>query len=84
MKGDETPIAYLSHAQEYSTAFAKTDEPVKDKDIVMLAISKLKKNTMALSLVVLPNTLLLLLMNYTTFSVITKFSSTSLKPLSMF
>jgi len=43
MKGDETPIAYLSRAQEYSTALANIGEPMKDKDLVMLAISGLRE-----------------------------------------
>ncbi|GKF21854.1 hypothetical protein Tco_0070492, partial [Tanacetum coccineum] len=37
--GDETPDAYLNRAQEYVDALAAIGEPVKDKDLVMLAVS---------------------------------------------
>nr|GFC31915.1 nucleotide-binding, alpha-beta plait [Tanacetum cinerariifolium] len=37
--GDETHEAYLNHAQEHVDALATIDEPVKDKDIVMLVVS---------------------------------------------
>ncbi|GJV81769.1 hypothetical protein Tco_1517639 [Tanacetum coccineum] len=39
MHGDETPDAYLNLAQEYVDALAAIDEPVKDKDLVMLVVS---------------------------------------------
>ncbi|GKE67644.1 hypothetical protein Tco_1521805 [Tanacetum coccineum] len=39
MHNDETPDAYLNHAQEYVDALATISEPVKDKDLVMLAVS---------------------------------------------
>ncbi|GJV35109.1 hypothetical protein Tco_1407586 [Tanacetum coccineum] len=39
MHGDETPDAYLNRAQEYADALAAIGEPVKDKDLVMLAVS---------------------------------------------
>ncbi|GKE08690.1 nucleotide-binding alpha-beta plait domain-containing protein, partial [Tanacetum coccineum] len=38
MHGDETPDAYLNRAQEYADALAAIGEPVKDKDLVMLAV----------------------------------------------
>ncbi|GKD56773.1 putative RNA-directed DNA polymerase, partial [Tanacetum coccineum] len=41
MHGDETPGAYLNRAQEYTNALAAIGEPVKDKDLVMLAVSGL-------------------------------------------
>ncbi|GKE70275.1 nucleotide-binding alpha-beta plait domain-containing protein, partial [Tanacetum coccineum] len=41
MNGDETPDAYLNHAQEYADALTAIGEPVKDKDLVMLAVSGL-------------------------------------------
>ncbi|GKB26900.1 nucleotide-binding alpha-beta plait domain-containing protein [Tanacetum coccineum] len=41
MHGDETPDAYLNCAQEYADAHAAIGEPVKDKDLVMLAVSGL-------------------------------------------
>ncbi|GJV05450.1 putative RNA-directed DNA polymerase [Tanacetum coccineum] len=41
MHGDETPDAYLNRAQEYADALAAIGEPVKDKDLVMLAVSVL-------------------------------------------
>nr|GFA02966.1 hypothetical protein [Tanacetum cinerariifolium] len=41
--GDETFDAYLNRAQEYSDALAAIGEPVKDKDLVMLAVSGLRK-----------------------------------------
>ncbi|GKA32284.1 putative ribonuclease H-like domain-containing protein [Tanacetum coccineum] len=43
MHGDETPDAYLNRAQEYADALATIGEPVKDKDLVMLVISGLRK-----------------------------------------
>ncbi|GKF87753.1 nucleotide-binding alpha-beta plait domain-containing protein [Tanacetum coccineum] len=43
MHGDETPDAYLNHAQEYADALATIGEPVKDKDLVMLVISGLRE-----------------------------------------
>ncbi|KAK1429018.1 hypothetical protein QVD17_11217 [Tagetes erecta] len=43
MKGDETPTAYLTRAQEYAIALANIGEPMKDKDLVMLVISGLKE-----------------------------------------
>ncbi|KAM0001405.1 putative RNA-directed DNA polymerase [Helianthus debilis subsp. tardiflorus] len=43
MKGDETPIAYLTRAQEYATALANIGEPFKDKDLVMLVLSGLRE-----------------------------------------
>nr|GEW37422.1 hypothetical protein [Tanacetum cinerariifolium] len=43
MHGDETPDAYLNHAQEYADALATIGEPVKDKDLVMLAVSCLRE-----------------------------------------
>nr|GEU74671.1 nucleotide-binding, alpha-beta plait [Tanacetum cinerariifolium] len=39
MHGDETPDAYLNHAQEYADALVSIGEPVKDKDLIMLAVS---------------------------------------------
>nr|GEW32898.1 ubiquitin-like domain-containing CTD phosphatase [Tanacetum cinerariifolium] len=39
MHGDETPDAYLNRAQEYADALAAIGESVKDKDLVMLAVS---------------------------------------------
>nr|GEV62103.1 integrase, catalytic core [Tanacetum cinerariifolium] len=41
MHGDKTPDVYLNRAQEYANALAAIGEPVKDKDLVMLAISGL-------------------------------------------
>ncbi|GJZ51573.1 calcineurin B-like protein 4, partial [Tanacetum coccineum] len=41
MHGDETPDAYLNRAQEYADALTAIGEPVKDKDLVMLAVSGL-------------------------------------------
>nr|GEX95865.1 nucleotide-binding, alpha-beta plait [Tanacetum cinerariifolium] len=41
--GDETFDAYLNRAQEYSDALVAIGEPVKDKDLVMLAVSGLRK-----------------------------------------
>ncbi|GJW67182.1 hypothetical protein Tco_0121606 [Tanacetum coccineum] len=38
MHGDQTPDAYLNRAQEYADALAAIGEPVKDKDLVMLAV----------------------------------------------
>ncbi|GKE77065.1 nucleotide-binding alpha-beta plait domain-containing protein, partial [Tanacetum coccineum] len=43
MHGDETPDAYLNHAQEYADALAAIDEPVKDKNLVMLAVLGLRE-----------------------------------------
>ncbi|GJW36623.1 nucleotide-binding alpha-beta plait domain-containing protein [Tanacetum coccineum] len=43
MHGDETPDAYLNRAQEYDDALAAIGEPVKDKDLVMLAVSGLRE-----------------------------------------
>ncbi|GJT14188.1 putative RNA-directed DNA polymerase [Tanacetum coccineum] len=43
MHGDETPDAYLNHAQEYADALATIGEPVKDKDLVMLVVSGLRE-----------------------------------------
>nr|GFB90675.1 nucleotide-binding, alpha-beta plait [Tanacetum cinerariifolium] len=37
MHVDETLDAYLNHAQEYADALTAISEPVKDKDLVMLA-----------------------------------------------
>nr|GEX75858.1 nucleotide-binding, alpha-beta plait [Tanacetum cinerariifolium] len=45
MHGDETPNAYLNRAQEYADALAAIDEPVKDKDHVMLVVSDTKANS---------------------------------------
>ncbi|XP_023749507.1 uncharacterized protein LOC111897788 [Lactuca sativa] len=42
MKPDESPIAYLTRAQEYSDALANIGEPMKEKDIVMLVLSGLR------------------------------------------
>nr|GEY44007.1 hypothetical protein [Tanacetum cinerariifolium] len=41
MHSDETFDAYLNRAQEYADPLAAIDEPVKDKDIVMLVVSSL-------------------------------------------
>ncbi|GJX07204.1 hypothetical protein Tco_0195136 [Tanacetum coccineum] len=41
MHGDETPDAYLNHAQEYVDALAAIGESVKDKDLIMLVVSHL-------------------------------------------
>ncbi|GJR39002.1 nucleotide-binding alpha-beta plait domain-containing protein [Tanacetum coccineum] len=43
MHGDGTPDAYLNRAQEYADALAAISEPVKDKDLVMLAVSGLRE-----------------------------------------
>ncbi|GJU31950.1 nucleotide-binding alpha-beta plait domain-containing protein [Tanacetum coccineum] len=43
MHGDETPDAYLNRAQEYADALAAIGEPVKDKDLVMLAVLGLRE-----------------------------------------
>ncbi|GKC10206.1 nucleotide-binding alpha-beta plait domain-containing protein [Tanacetum coccineum] len=43
MHDDETPNAYLNCAQEYADALAAINEPVKDKDLVMLAVSGLRE-----------------------------------------
>nr|GEU54167.1 hypothetical protein [Tanacetum cinerariifolium] len=40
MDGDKTHDAYLNRAQEYADALAAIGEPVKDKDLVMLAVSE--------------------------------------------
>ncbi|GJW04093.1 hypothetical protein Tco_1562949 [Tanacetum coccineum] len=39
MHGDETPNAYLNRAQEYVDALTIIGEPVKDKDLIMFAVS---------------------------------------------
>ncbi|GKC73388.1 retrovirus-related pol polyprotein from transposon TNT 1-94, partial [Tanacetum coccineum] len=39
MHNDETPDAYLNRVQEYADALAAISEPIKDKDLVMLAVS---------------------------------------------
>nr|GEY62099.1 putative ribonuclease H-like domain-containing protein [Tanacetum cinerariifolium] len=41
MHGDQTLDAYLNRAQEYADALAGIDEPVKNKDLVMLVVSGL-------------------------------------------
>nr|GEV80121.1 nucleotide-binding, alpha-beta plait [Tanacetum cinerariifolium] len=43
MQGDETHKAYLNHAQEHVDALAAIDEPVKDKDLVMLVVLGLRE-----------------------------------------
>lgn len=43
MKGDETVDAYLNRAQEYADALAAIGETVKDKDLVMLAVTGLRE-----------------------------------------
>nr|GEX97974.1 heat shock chaperonin-binding [Tanacetum cinerariifolium] len=43
MHGDETPDAYLNSAQEYANALTAIDEPVKDKDLVMLDVLGLRE-----------------------------------------
>ncbi|GKE22918.1 ribonuclease H-like domain-containing protein [Tanacetum coccineum] len=43
MHDDETLDAYLNRAQEYADALAAIGEPVKDKDLVMLAVSGLRE-----------------------------------------
>ncbi|KAI3817780.1 hypothetical protein L1987_11578 [Smallanthus sonchifolius] len=43
MKGDETPLTYLSRVTEYATALANIGEPMKDKDLVMLTFSSLRE-----------------------------------------
>ncbi|GKD19435.1 nucleotide-binding alpha-beta plait domain-containing protein [Tanacetum coccineum] len=43
MHGDETFDAYLNRAQEYADALAAIGEPVKDKDLIMLAVSGLRE-----------------------------------------
>ncbi|GJY72085.1 nucleotide-binding alpha-beta plait domain-containing protein [Tanacetum coccineum] len=43
MHGDEIPDAYLNRAQEYTDALAAIGEPIKDKDLVMLAVSGLRE-----------------------------------------
>ncbi|GKB80411.1 hypothetical protein Tco_0947306 [Tanacetum coccineum] len=45
MHGDETPDAYLNRAQEYADALAAIGEPVKDKDLVMLAVSGIREES---------------------------------------
>lgn len=42
MKGDETPLKYLSRAMKYASALANVGEPMNDKDLVMLTISGLR------------------------------------------
>ncbi|KAL4565328.1 hypothetical protein LXL04_029417 [Taraxacum kok-saghyz] len=42
MKCDESSSAYLTRAQEYSSALANISEPVKEKDLVMLVIYGLR------------------------------------------
>nr|GEX21560.1 nucleotide-binding, alpha-beta plait [Tanacetum cinerariifolium] len=39
--GDKTSDAYLNHAQEYADALVAIDEPVKNNDLVILAVSGL-------------------------------------------
>nr|GEV57586.1 integrase, catalytic core [Tanacetum cinerariifolium] len=43
MHSDKTPDAYLNRAQKYADALAAIDEPVKDKDLVMLAVLGLRE-----------------------------------------
>ncbi|GKD01352.1 putative ribonuclease H-like domain-containing protein [Tanacetum coccineum] len=43
MLGDETPDAYLNCAQEYADALKSISEHVKDKDLIMLDVSCLRK-----------------------------------------
>ncbi|GJY50361.1 reverse transcriptase domain-containing protein [Tanacetum coccineum] len=43
MHGDETLDAYLNRAQEYANALAAIGEPVKDKDLIMLAVSSIRE-----------------------------------------
>nr|GEU38090.1 nucleotide-binding, alpha-beta plait [Tanacetum cinerariifolium] len=43
MHDDETPNAYLNRAQEYADALADIGEPVKDKDLIMLAVLGLRE-----------------------------------------
>ncbi|KAJ0467966.1 putative RNA-directed DNA polymerase [Helianthus annuus] len=43
MKSDESPSSYLERAQEYADALANIGEPVKDKDLVMLAVAGLRE-----------------------------------------
>nr|GEV92062.1 WAS/WASL-interacting protein family member 1-like [Tanacetum cinerariifolium] len=43
MHGDETPDAYLNRTQEYADALAAIGEPVKYKDLIMLAVSGLRE-----------------------------------------
>ncbi|GKF21309.1 nucleotide-binding alpha-beta plait domain-containing protein [Tanacetum coccineum] len=43
MHGNETLDAYLNHAEEYSDALAAIDEPIKDKELVMLVVSCLRE-----------------------------------------
>ncbi|GJX77794.1 tryptophan synthase beta chain 1 [Tanacetum coccineum] len=43
MHSDETPDAYLNRSQEYVDALAAIGEPIKDKDLVMLAVSGLRE-----------------------------------------
>nr|GEU53479.1 nucleotide-binding, alpha-beta plait [Tanacetum cinerariifolium] len=40
---DETQDAYLNRAQEYADALTAIGEPIKDKDLVMLVVSGLRK-----------------------------------------
>nr|GEU80489.1 concanavalin A-like lectin/glucanase, subgroup [Tanacetum cinerariifolium] len=54
MHGDETPEAYLNRAQEYADALAAIGEPVKDKDLVMLAVLELTAQLSALGFQVSP------------------------------
>lgn len=42
MKGDETSSAYLARAQEYVTALANIEQPMSEKDIVMLVVAGLR------------------------------------------
>lgn len=41
MKGDETPITYLTKAQDYFDALANNGKPINEQDLVMLVISGL-------------------------------------------
>nr|GEV70321.1 hypothetical protein [Tanacetum cinerariifolium] len=43
MQGDETHEANLNHAQEHVDALTGIDEPVKDKDLVMLVVLGLRE-----------------------------------------
>ncbi|KAJ0726566.1 putative RNA-directed DNA polymerase [Helianthus annuus] len=43
MQSDESPSSYLERAQEYADALANIGEPVKDKDLVMLAVAGLRE-----------------------------------------
>ena len=46
MQGEETTGAYLNRTHEFVDALTGIDEPVKDKDLVMLVVLVFVENTM--------------------------------------